>query len=536
MTRGSCLKVLIALVIVCCINLTVFYKHVYSSHYHLAVLITNGLERVRLIQGEASLSEKHGIFNFDTNSSSSDFGHGKKHFTDGADHSSLKNMILKNRDASVNISSPTGGDSENLSMKITHSSSNSVEHRLLNDRRGVANSNDLIVPSTSTNVQAGHVRVKKKPLVSSSGSNSLNDSATGSVSNTFESVANVPDEASNENVYTNTTKSFLLDNSFSSPWHNSRSVETIQKEPWFKELTTFLLNSVPNSPIVLVASDSDFQDALLNWLISALLRQTEPVTNILVLTYRPSLCVFINSKQIVNCISIVPYSLTSEDVYTSKRYNGMYRLLVIRVFVMRLLTYWGYNVANFDTDAILLKNPIPVLQSPEFSNSDVIGTFGGSLPGALHNKWGVVLCMGAIFLRSTSHTERLWESMRRVKQRDDQIKMNYGLDNLHVRWITRNINQTDPQGDLSKLWEGEAEGGLRVTLLPQRMACRLDGCRQDSKHGCYIWHHGRNQHKSKNMIGHAINDGVWFLKKDWHSVPSHYTGWDWLRAIATPLK
>ena len=525
MTRASRLKVLIALVVVCCINLTVFYKYVYSSHYHLAVFNTNGLgspQRIRLIQGDASLSENH---DFDTNSNFLE----KKYFTGGTDHMALP----ENRDASVNISSPTGG--ENLSMRIAELSSNS--DLLFSERQESANRNvALIVPSTSTNVQAGHVRVKKKPLVSSSGSNSLNDSATGSVSNTFESAANVSDESSNEKVFTNTTKSFLLDGSFSSPWHNSRPLETVQKEPWFKELTTFLLNSVPNSPIVLVASDSDFQDALLNWLISALLRQTEPVTNILVLTYRPSLCVFINSKQIVNCISIVPYSLTSEDVYTSKRYNGMYRLLVIRVFVMRLLTYWGYNVANFDTDAILLKNPIPVLQSPEFSNSDVIGTFGGSLPGALHNKWGVVLCMGAIFLRSSSHTERLWESMRRVKQRDDQIKMNYGLDNLHVRWTTRNINQTDPQGDLSKLWEGEAEGGLRVTLLPQRMACRGIGCRQDSKHGCYIWHHGRNQHKSKNMIGQAKNDGVWFLKKDWHSVPSHYTGWDWLRAIATPLK
>ena len=526
MTRASRLKVLVALVVVVfCINLTVFYKYVYSSHYRLAVLNTNGLgspQRIRLIQREGSLSENH---DFDTNSNFLE----KKHFTGGTDHMALP----ENRDASVNISSPTGGESP--SMRIANLSSNS--DLLFSERQESANRNvALIAPSTSTNVQAGRVRVKKKPLVSSSGSNSLNDSATGSVSNTFESVANVPDEASSEKVFTNTTNSFLLDNSFSSPWHNSRSVETILKEPWFIELTTFLLNSVPNSPIVLVASDSYFQDALLNWLISALLRQTEPVTNILVLTYSPSFCVFINSKQIVNCISILPGSVSADGFYVHKEKNGMYPLLLIRVFVMRLLTYWGYNVANFDTDAILLKNPIPVFQSPEFSNSDVVGTFGGSMPGALHNKWGVVLCMGAIFLRSTSRTERLWESMRRVKQRDDQIKMNYGLDNLHIRWTTRNINQTDPQGDLSKLWEGEAEGGLRVTLLPQRMACRLDGCRQDSKHGCYIWHHAWNRHKSKNMIGHAKNDGVWFLKKDWHTVPSHYTGWDWLRAIATPLK
>ncbi len=80
---------------------------------------------------------------------------------------------------------------------------------------------------------------------------------------------------------------------------------------------------------------------------------------------------------------------------------------------MRLLNYWGYDVANFDSDAILLKNPLPLFYSEEYASSDVIGTFGGSLSGALHNKWGVVVCMVVIFLRSTKQTKQLWNHSKR---------------------------------------------------------------------------------------------------------------------------
>ena len=535
MNRASCFKLLIAIVLVCCISL-LYYSNI---NYHLHVVVSSSTDvsgppqKLRLIQGESSQYENHGMSNFDIINDNSNLDLQKKHFTDVTNHYTLTNVLPGNRNTTATISSLTTG--ENLPFRIPDSNSNSSSY---GKRQSSTNNFNRIDTATAlTDVQASHVVTKRKILIPVGDTNSWNGSVTRSLSNTLESATNVPSEASSEDdiVYTNNTKSFLLDGSFTSPWPSSRSVESIQKEAWFKELATFLDNSVPRLPIVLVSSDSDFQDALLNWLISALLRQNDPVSNILVLTYRPSLCVFINSKKIVNCVSILPGTLTDDSIFMHERYKGMYRLLVIRVFVMRLLTYWGYDVANFDTDAILLKSPIPVLLSQEFSNSDVIGTFGGTLPGALHNKWGVVLCMGAIFMRSTSHTELLWESMRRVKQRDDQIKMNYGLDNLHVRWTTRNFNQTDRQDDLSKLWEGEAEGGLRVTLLPQRMACRLSGCRQDLKHGCYIWHRGRNQHKSNKMIGHAKNDGVWFLREDWHSVPSYYTGKNWLRAIATPL-
>ncbi len=314
-------------------------------------------------------------------------------------------------------------------------------------------------------------------------------------------------------VYQIQSHSFEVDDSFNLPWQNSKPVNSILIQPWFQKLKMILSDSIPHSPIVLVATDDKFKIPLLNWLLSATVRQEQPVDNILVLTYSASFCDFVNSKNFsCQCLAIPPETLTAKGIYEHKTYTGFYQLLVLRVVVMRLLNYWGYDVANFDSDAILLKNPIPLFYSEDYATSDVIGTFGGRLPGALHNKWGVVVCMGAIFLRSTKQTEQLWKSFEKVEKRDDQIKLNYGLDKMNVKWKTKNLNHNDSNDTLSIQWEGKTTSGLKITLLPQRLACRQMGCRPDVRDSCYIWHHGKIVHNPKTVMKASVKDGVWFYK------------------------
>ena len=309
--------------------------------------------------------------------------------------------------------------------------------------------------------------------------------------------------------------SFEFDSSFNFPWQNSKPVNSIAAQLWFQELKMILLDSIPRSPIVVVAADNNFKMPLLNWLLSATVRQEQPVVNILVLTYSASFCDFVNSKNFsCKCLAIPPETLTDKGMYVHKKNTEFYQLLIIRVVLMRLLNYWGYDVANFDSDAILLKNPIPLFYSEEYASSDVIGTFGGSLPGTLHNKWGVVVCMGAIFLRSTKQTEQLWKSFEKVEKRDDQIKLNYGLNKMNVKWNTKNLNPDDSKDTLSIQWEGKTTSGLKITLLPQRLACRGVGCRPDVRDSCYIWHHGKIAHNPKKMMHASAKDNVWFYHKN----------------------
>ncbi len=307
-----------------------------------------------------------------------------------------------------------------------------------------------------------------------------------------------------------------LNSSFKIPWHNGQPLDSMIRQPWFHELRKFLRNSIPDHPIVLVAGDLDFKKPLINWLITATVKQDPPIRNILLLTYSRSFCFFMNSKKYpCKCLVIPPESITAESMYRYKSlltYDSFYQLLIVRIVVLRMVSYWGYDVANFDSDAIILKNPMPLYYSKEYADNDIIGTYGGNLPYDLRRKWGVVLCMGCIFIRSGKKTEAFWKTFEEVKEYDDQIKFNYGLEKAGIQWTSTNLNQTNPKDSLSIQWKGKTADGLKVTLLPQRMACREYGCAPEVRSSVYVWHKGMSNHRPSEQA--SLNDKVWFYDDD----------------------
>ena len=70
---------------------------------------------------------------------------------------------------------------------------------------------------------------------------------------------------------------------------------------------------------------------------------------------------------------------------------------IVRLAVVRLMNHYGYDVVNYDCDAILLKNPQTIFDSHK--DSEMIGTFGKG-PSHLFSKWGVTLNTGVMLLRS----------------------------------------------------------------------------------------------------------------------------------------
>ncbi len=300
--------------------------------------------------------------------------------------------------------------------------------------------------------------------------------------------------------------------SFKLPWHNSKSLESIVKQSWFQELKTFLTHSNPNHPIVIVSGDLDFKKVVVNWLIAATVRQDPPIINILVTTYSPPFCDFLNSKKYpCKCLVVPPETLTDKSMYHHITWLiNFYKMLIARVVVIRMISYWGYDVANFDSDAIILKNPIPLYYSKEYADNDIIGTFGGDLPHPLRVKWGEVPCMGCIFIRSTKKTEIFWDIFQQTDKYDDQEKFNYGLEKAGIQWTNRNLNHTNPKDSLSIQWEGKTADGLKVTLLPQRMACRENGCVPEVRSSVYVWHQGTKQHRGGPASWASKQNKVWF--------------------------
>ena len=63
----------------------------------------------------------------------------------------------------------------------------------------------------------------------------------------------------------------------------------------------------------------------------------------------------------------------------------------MRLTVVRLINHYGYDLVNYDSDAILLKNP--QIYFEKHKHTDMIGTFGKG-PMGLFKEWvntGVLL-------------------------------------------------------------------------------------------------------------------------------------------------
>ncbi len=199
------------------------------------------------------------------------------------------------------------------------------------------------------------------------------------------------------------------DFNFSLPWAGGYSTRSFRDSQWFLSLLSFASRSDPSEPIITLYVDTTFREALLNWLIAVLVRQPQPPKNILVLTDKASLCSFVRHHKLpVACLQLSVYALLNQESIKKIKAHKFNQLLVIRMSVIRILNHFGYDVLNLDSDAILLRNVVPILERN--GDSDVVGTFGGGLPKNLHKKWGVVVCMGAVLIRSTPATGRVVEN------------------------------------------------------------------------------------------------------------------------------
>ena len=70
---------------------------------------------------------------------------------------------------------------------------------------------------------------------------------------------------------------------------------------------------------------------------------------------------------------------------------------------MRLLNYWGYDVTNYDSDALILRNPEPRYQ--ELADHHLIGSVG-HFPKQMDVKWGTAVCIGVVMIRASTQTGR----------------------------------------------------------------------------------------------------------------------------------
>ena len=184
------------------------------------------------------------------------------------------------------------------------------------------------------------------------------------------------------------------------PYHKYvKKPDDIQRTLWITQLYQFLksLNHSISPHINMVLGDSHHMDLVMNWIIAAHVRLDPPLHNIMVISIDQKLCDLLVSKKVpVTCITILP-----ETFLASTGPESYQQGIKTRLLVLRLINFWGYDVASYDSDAILLRNPQHLYDSyPD------VQLFAGSVrhPPDVVAQWGFTVCGGTLIVRSHPST------------------------------------------------------------------------------------------------------------------------------------
>ena len=203
----------------------------------------------------------------------------------------------------------------------------------------------------------------------------------------------VPVMATNQRAVHESEDRFRVTEFFHFPQpHYSKPDSVLLRSSWVRSLKDYL-KTVKGNQISLVTSTEEHTDVLINWLISAYLIARPPLDNVLVLSMGRSLHDLLESHGFSSLY-------VSADMVTSPRANitrVFSQVHIVRLNVVRLINHFGFDVVNYDCDAILLKNPQRLFDARR--DLDLMGTFGKG-PIHLFQKWGVTLNTGVMLLRA----------------------------------------------------------------------------------------------------------------------------------------
>lgn len=171
---------------------------------------------------------------------------------------------------------------------------------------------------------------------------------------------------------------------------------------WVADLKDHL-RTVQGKTVSVVTSTIEHRDVLLNWLIAAYVKVTEPLRNVMVISMDARLHSILVSRGIPS-LYVHKDMVVSPTADVPRVFSQVH---VVRLAVVRLMNHYGYDVINYDCDAIPLRNPQPIFD--EYSGTDLIGTFGKG-PGVLYEKWGVTLNTGVMVMRATPNMGE-WEGL-----------------------------------------------------------------------------------------------------------------------------
>ena len=319
----------------------------------------------------------------------------------------------------------------------------------------------------------------------------------------------------------------------------SKVADIIAKYSWIQELQSILEDWKQERQVVMVVSNSAYQEVLLNWLLSAAL--VIPLNQILIIALDEPVWRLMHNRGFQSVL-VPPSSLTQR----SRDITLFGQIMLTRLSVMRLLNHWGFCVAMIDTDALLLKDPWPLFE--KYPDGSIVAS-QGKFPSELSAKWGTALCVGVILIRSSNQTgmgifiridsyvylclyipvlifhaiEDFWKVIAEIQPKSfsDQGRTNYGLEALQAKWQRLNDGT----------FEGGCANGLKVNTLSYSRVCRSN-CNKNKLSLYYVWHRSASRDGKSKMKAAAHGD-IWLVSPQWNSTceNSYLKQHMWLKCI-----
>ena len=173
------------------------------------------------------------------------------------------------------------------------------------------------------------------------------------------------------------------------------------QQQWIKDLQGILTHVPRNQTVSVVTSNYNYREVLLNWLISAKTRLKPPLPSVIALSLDKETCNLLKKSNIPCVFAPTDAFFTKCEDIADLKGAIFTETLVLRVTAIRLMNHWGYNVANYDTDAIILRNPDSLYS--KYKDSDMVTSYG-IFPFELKKMWGATMCGGVFMIRSTPHS------------------------------------------------------------------------------------------------------------------------------------
>ena len=171
-----------------------------------------------------------------------------------------------------------------------------------------------------------------------------------------------------------------------------QEVEKVLQSDWVQQLKSFLTSIYPSWTVTITVATESFIPNLLNWLISASLVADPPLENVITVAFDEPAYQILADKNLP--VILVPF----KSVLKGNK-KGVSKVWMARFAVIRLLNHWGYDVQQFDNDAIILRNPKPLYD--KYPDTEIVSA-RAKLPFELGSgPWGFTVGMGAVLLRST---------------------------------------------------------------------------------------------------------------------------------------